>query len=88
MTTPTPAALAEGLAGGSRMRCDPERVETNIVFGEVRDGTPSADLVEEMAEAGVLCSTIDDRTVRFVTHLDVDSDAVSAVIERLQPMLR
>jgi threonine aldolase len=81
-------ALAEGLAGGSRMRCDPERVETNIVFGEVRDGTPSADLVEEMAEAGVLCSTIDDRTVRFVTHLDVDSDAVSAVIARLQPMLR
>jgi threonine aldolase len=70
------------------MRCDPEHVETNIVFGEARDGTPAADLVEEMTGVGVLCSTIDDRTIRFVTHLDVDSDAVSAVIERLQPMLR
>ena len=80
--------LAESLAGGTRMRCDPDRVETNIVFGEVGDGMPSAELVEEMAAAGVLCSSIDERTIRFVTHLDVDADAVSAVIERLRPMLR
>jgi threonine aldolase len=80
--------LAEGLSAGTRMRCDPDRVETNIVFGEVRDGTPSEELVEEMAAAGVLCSSIDQRTIRFVTHLDADADAVSAVIERLQPMLR
>jgi threonine aldolase len=80
--------LAEGLAAGARVRCNPDRVETNIVFGDVRDGTPAGHLVEEMAEAGVLCSSIDDRTVRFVTHLDVDGDAVLAVIERLQPMLR
>jgi threonine aldolase len=80
--------LAEGLAEGTRMRCDPDRVETNIVFGEVRDGTPSTELVEEMAAAGVLCSSIDEQTIRFVTHLDVDGDAVSAVIERLRPMLR
>ena len=80
--------LAEGLAEGTRMRCDPVRVETNIVFGEVRDGSLAGDLVEEMAGAGVLCGAIDDRTLRFVTHLDVDGDAVLAVIERLQPMLR
>jgi hypothetical protein len=36
----------------------------------------------------VLCSSIDEQTIRFVTHLDVDGDAVSAVIERLRPMLR
>ena len=81
-------ALAEGLAGGTRMRCDPAQVETNIVFSEVRDGTPAGDLVEEMAGAGVLCGSIDDRTIRFVTHLDVDAEAVLAVVERLRPMLR
>jgi threonine aldolase len=79
--------LAEGLAEGERMRCSPDRVETNIVFGEVSPGVSSAALVDEMATVGVLASTIDDRTVRFVTHLDVDGTAVEAAIERLRPML-
>jgi len=80
--------LAEGLSGCGRMRCDPARVETNIVFGAILDGTRAADLVDEMATAGVMGSTIDHRTVRLVTHLDVDAGAISAVIERLRPMLR
>jgi threonine aldolase len=37
---------------------------------------------------GVLCGAIDRRTVRFVTHLDVDSEAVTAAVERLRAMLR
>jgi len=28
------------------------------------------------------------RTVRFVTHLDAGEDAVSAAVERLQPLLQ
>jgi threonine aldolase len=80
--------LAEGLSEGSRMRCHPNLVETNIVFGAVEESIAAADLVEEMAGAGVLCSVIDDRTVRFVTHLDVDEGAILAAVERLRPMLR
>jgi threonine aldolase len=80
--------LAEGLADGRRMRCDPELVETNIVFGSVLDGTPVDELIAEMAGVGVLCGEIDRRTVRFVTHLDVDSEAVTAAVERLRAMLR
>jgi threonine aldolase len=80
--------LAEGLADGRRMRCDPEQVETNIVFGTVLDETSVDELIAEMAGAGVLCSAIDRRTVRFVTHLDVDSEAVTAAVERLRAMLR
>jgi len=34
----------------------------------------------ELAEGGVLCASLDDRTVRFVTHLDVDSEAVDAAV--------
>ena len=80
--------LAEGLADGRRMRCDPEQVETNIVFGSVLDGTPVDELIAEMAGVGVLCGALDRQTVRFVTHLDVGSEAVTAAVERLRAMLR
>jgi threonine aldolase len=81
-------ALAEGLAGSRRLAVDPQRVETNIVFGIAESGTAAPALVEEMAEAGVLCAALDQRTVRFVTHLDAGEQAVSDAVERLQPLLR
>jgi hypothetical protein len=36
----------------------------------------------------VLCADLSPRTVRFVTHLDADEQAVSAALERLQPLLQ
>ncbi|HYW28660.1 MAG TPA: GntG family PLP-dependent aldolase [Gaiellales bacterium] len=81
-------ALAEGLAGCRRVRFDPERVETNIVFAAVPDGEDASGLVREMAEAGVLCADLNPRTIRFVTHLDAGDEAVSAAVERLRPLLR
>jgi threonine aldolase len=81
-------SLAEGLAGSRRLAVDPQRVETNIVFGIAQGGTAAPALVEEMAEAGVLCAALDQRTVRFVTHLDAGEQAVSDAVERLQPLLR
>jgi threonine aldolase len=80
--------LAAGLAGARRLSFDPNRVETNIVIAHVQDGTPAADVVAEMAGAGVLAANLDDRTVRFVTHLDAGEEAVSAALERLAPLLR
>ena len=50
-------------------------------------GTPAPALVTELAEAGVLCASLDDRTVRFVTHLDVDSEAVDAAVSAAGPVL-
>jgi threonine aldolase len=51
-------------------------------------GSPAApEIVEKLAEAGVLCASLDDRTVRFVTHLDVDSEAVDAAISAAEPVL-
>src|SRR5262245_13112294 len=69
--------LAEGLAGCRRMAADPAQVETNIVFGRIGDGTPAPRLLAEMAEAGVLAGGMDNGDVRFVTHLDADSEAIS-----------
>ena len=80
--------LAEGLADCRRMSAQPDRVETNIVFGHVSDGTPAPRMVEEMAAAGVLAGAMDNGDVRFVTHLDADEEAVSDAVSRLQALLR
>lgn len=79
------ARLVDGLARVRRVRF--QAPETNIVISTVTDGTPARDLVAELAQAGVLCSDLDVHTVRFVTHLDVDSAAIDAAVERAAPVL-
>jgi threonine aldolase len=79
--------LAEGLAGARRISVDPEAVETNIVLAAVPDGSAEA-LVDELAEAGVLAGWLDAHTVRFVTHLDAQDEAVTAALDAMTPMLR
>ena len=51
-------------------------METNIVLARLRRDEPAQGLVDELAAAGVLCGAYDRRTLRFVTHLDVDDEAV------------
>jgi threonine aldolase len=79
--------LAEGLAGAGRISIDPEAVETNIVLVSVPDGTAMA-LIDELAGVGVLAGSLDAHTVRFVTHLDAQDDAVTAALDAMTPMLR
>ncbi len=79
--------LAAGLARWRRLRFALERQQTNIVVGTVTDGTPAAALVQELGAAGILCAALDDRTVRFVTHLDVDSEAIAAALSQAEPVL-
>jgi threonine aldolase len=73
--------LAAGLAGYRRLAFAPDAIETNIVLSTVTDGTRASDVVAELAAVGVLCADLDARTVRFVTHLDVDSEGVDAAVE-------
>ena len=79
--------LAEGLRAARLLRVDPEAVETNIVIAKTTGSAAAPEIVEKLAEAGVLCAALDDRTVRFVTHLDVDSEAVDAAISAADPVL-
>jgi threonine aldolase len=74
-------SFAAALADSPRVAVDLEGVETNIVLARVRGGEPAQALVDELTAAGVLCGAYDRRTVRFVTHLDVDDDAVRAAGE-------
>lgn len=80
--------LAEGLAGTRRLAVDPERVETNIVFARVAEGESAPVVAAELYAAGVLCAAPDARRVRFVTHLDVDAEAVCAALEQAAPVLQ
>lgn len=68
--------IAERLARSSRVLIDPDRVETNIVvFRLAEDAPDAATVVARTGERGVLVFAFGPRTVRAVTHLDVDRDA-------------
>ena len=73
--------LAMALAGSGRVSVDLPSVETNIVLARLRRDEPAQGLVDELAAAGVLCGAYDRRTLRFVTHLGVDDEAVRAAGE-------
>jgi threonine aldolase len=77
-------ALAEGLAQSEAIILDPARVETNIVVFDLADapGVPDAPaFVKGCAERGVLLNAFGPRTVRAVTHLDVDAAACARAAE-------
>jgi threonine aldolase len=62
--------LATALADRFPDCIDPDAIETNIVCVPT-ERLPDK-IVERLSDAGVRCGTIDARTVRFVTHKDVD----------------
>jgi threonine aldolase len=65
------AATAPGIA------CDPAQVDTNIVLLEVTEPAWTADsLVAALAARGIRVTSFGPRTVRAVTHLDLDDAAI------------
>jgi threonine aldolase len=70
--------LAEGLAALPGVELDPALVETNIVVFGVAN---AADFCRRLAAEGVRMGALDDRTVRAVTHLDVDDAGIDRALE-------
>ncbi len=69
--------LAELIATTPGLACDPASVETNIVLIEVTDPAwDGAAVVAALAALGVRVATFGPRTVRAVTHLDIDDTAI------------
>ncbi len=65
--------LAERLAGLPGVVLDLATVQSNIVIFHMAEGAPDATaIVARAAAAGVLVSAFAERTVRAVTHLDVE----------------
>jgi threonine aldolase len=78
--------IAEVLAELFPGSIDPDAVRTNIVCA-VGAALPAA-IVARLAEHQVLCGTIDARTVRFVTHYDVDDADVERCVDALRTIAR
>ncbi len=58
-------------------------VETNIVLFDVRNGLKSDQVVKALAAKGILCNSTSDKTIRFVTHLDLSSALIDRAIETI-----
>ena len=76
--------LAAGLAAVPGVTLDPASVTTNIVVFEVDD---APGLVAALADAGVKMGALGPRTVRAVTHLDVDADGVERAVAAVRAAL-
>ncbi len=80
--------LADRLATVPGVAVEPEAVETNIVFFDVKGtGLTAADVYQALLERGVRIGRMGPFRMRAVTHLDVDkadvetaADAVSTVV--------
>jgi threonine aldolase len=76
--------IAEALARSNQVLIDRDRVETNIVVFHLAKGAPdAATVVAEARELGVLVFAFGPRTIRAVTHLDVDQHACRQAAETL-----
>jgi threonine aldolase len=83
--------LAERLAGLRGVELDLATVQSNIViFHMAKDMPDAATIVARAQEAGILISAFAARTLRAVTHLDVNreqcrraADLLAAIIERV-----
>lgn len=64
---------------------DPASVETNVVCVDAATlpGGSATAVVDRLAAAGVRAGTIDARTVRFVTHKDVDDAGLDRAVAAL-----
>lgn len=76
--------FAEALAERWPGSIDPTRVHTNIVAAAL--AMLPHDLIERLAQLGVLADTIDPHTVRFVFHCDVDDTGLDAAVNALDKL--
>ena len=70
--------LAEGLATLPGIELDPDSVETNIVVFDVAD---AEEFCRRLEAEDVRMGALDERTVRAVTHLDVDDAGIERAVE-------
>ena len=72
--------LAEGLAGLPGVTIDLAGVETNIILIELAGPMDAKTSLERLRERGVRMGAPGPRTLRAVTHLDVDRAAIDRAI--------
>lgn len=59
-------------------------VETNIVLFDVAKGLKADQVVKALEGRGILCNSTSDKTIRFVTHLDISSAMIDKAIAEIR----
>ena len=72
--------LAEGLARLPGIRLDATTIETNIVFFDLTGSLTAPAAVERMLARGIRMGALGARTIRAVTHLDVDGAGIERAL--------
>jgi len=72
--------FADGLATLPGVSLDPKTVETNIVFFDLTGSLTAPAAVERMVARGVRMGALGARTIRAVTHLDVDAGQIERAL--------
>ena len=72
--------LARGLAELPGVKLDPAEVETNIVVFDVTGALDAPAAVERLLAHGVRAGALGPRTLRAVTHLDVDAAGIDRAL--------
>jgi threonine aldolase len=80
--------LAEGLAELPGVKLDPADIETNIVFFEVTGTLDAPAVVERLLARGVRLGALGPRTLRAVTHLDVNAAGIDRALAAARQVLR
>ena len=80
--------LAEGLAGLPGIKIDPADVETNIVIFDVAGKRDAAQTVAQLLDHGVRMGALGPRTVRAVTHLDIDRAGIDRALAAVRALFR
>ncbi len=73
-------ALAEALTH-SKFVASVMPVETNIVLFDILPNLKAEQVVRMLENKGILCSSTSNRTIRFVTHLDISSQMIDQAIQ-------
>lgn len=79
--------LAEGLAGFARIAIDLERVQTDIVIFELRDGSSTAGFLAALRERGVLMGGMGAGRIRAVTHYGIDAGDIEETLDAVAKVL-
>jgi threonine aldolase len=73
--------LAEGLSKLPGVVLDPESVETNIVFFDLKGAVDAKQVSAALLARGVRMGAMGPKTVRAVTHLDVTAPQIDRALE-------
>lgn len=80
--------LAEAIAAEPTAEIDLAAIETNIVIFDLRGDSDAAAFCAGLKAKGVLASAIGPRSIRFVTHYDVDRESYRSAAGIVVELLR